>query len=151
MTPALERLFAIAAIFSLVCGSGCSSESSTPPSAVTQTIGPEGGTIAVGGATVTFPKGALGASKSITISTTDVAPQGFVVLSHVFRCEPSGTEFAQPVTMQMPFTDDGKGGTLFWSEGADPTFKDLGGSVSGTTVIATVKHFSSGFVGRKEK
>ncbi|MDB4934774.1 MAG: hypothetical protein JWP87_1746 [Labilithrix sp.] len=44
--------------------------------------------------------------------------------------------------------EDGKGGTLFWSTGADPTFKDLGGRVEGTTMIARVQHFSAGFVGR---
>ena len=50
----------------------------------------------------------------------------------------------------MPFVDDGKGGTLFWSSGGDPTFKDLDGTLDGTTMVGTVKHFSSGFVGRKK-
>lgn len=49
----------------------------------------------------------------------------------------------------MPFTDDGKGGSLFWSTGADPTFKDLGGHAEGAMMVATVQHFSAGFVGRK--
>jgi hypothetical protein len=88
----------------------------------------------------------------ITISVDDAAkaPDGFVALSKLFKCEPSGTEFAAPVEMRMPFTDDGLGGTLFWSSGADPAFKDLGGRKEGTTMIATVQHFSSGFVGRKK-
>jgi hypothetical protein len=119
---------------------------------VTQTVGPDGGTIVVGGATVTIPKGALAAAKDITITNAGSSqPAGFVALSPVFKCEPSGTDFAQPVTMQMPFTDDGKGAfTMFWSTGSDPTFKDVGGTVQGKTVVATVMHFSSGFVGRKQ-
>jgi len=146
-------LLSVAAISAALCMS-CSSSSSTatPASAVTQPIGPEGGAIEVGGAVVTFPKGAVAASTSVTISVQDgsTAPEGFLALSKVFKCEPSGTEFAQPVEMRMPFDDDGKGGTLFWSSGADPAFKDLGGKVDGRVMVATVKHFSSGFVGRKK-
>lgn len=145
--------FIVAMIFataSTSCSSSSSSSGSSAATSVTQEIGAAGGKIEVAGAVVTFPRGALAANKSITISVKEGGPpDGFVALSKVFVCEPSGTDFAQPVTMQMPFTDDGKGGTMFWSSGADPTFKDLGGEVQGNTMIATVRHFSSGFVGRK--
>ncbi len=100
------------------------------------------------GATITFPKDAVAAPVGVTISSTDAVPDGFVALSKVFKCEPSGTNFAQPVTMQMPFTDDGKASSMFWSSGSDPAFKDLGGKSQGGTMTATVQHFSSGFVGR---
>lgn len=124
--------------------------SSSSPKSVTQPVGPEGGTILVGGATVTIPKGALADTKQITITETDdKPPSGFVAVSKIFRCEPSGTDFAVGVTMEMPFTDDGKPVKMFWSTGSDPTFKDVGGtSANGKTMIATVKHFSAGFVGR---
>lgn len=149
MSRSLLGLALLAAAASLVTVS-CSDSKAADP-AVTQDIGPEGGTIFVDGATVTIPKGALTESKKITISSvTDGAPDGFVVLSKVFRCEPSGTDFKQPVTMQMPWSDDGQGGTMFWSSGADPTFKDVGGTVQGNTMVTTVLHFSSGFVGRKK-
>ena len=120
--------------------------------AVTQPIGPDGGVVQVAGATVTFPKGAVAAPLSVTISAEDAssAPAGFVVLSKVFHCGPSGTTFSEPVEMRMPFVDDGGGATLFWSSGADPTFTDLGGTTEGTIKVATVTHFSSGFVGRKK-
>jgi hypothetical protein len=128
-------------------GDGASSSSTT----ATQMVGPEGGTIEVDGAKVTFPPGALAEAKAITISSTTSVPDGFVALSKVFRCEPSGTEFAQPVVMTMPFVDDGKGPfTMFWSTGEDPTFKDIGGTAEGRVMTATVKHFSSGFLGRRE-
>ena len=120
-------------------------------STITQEIGPEGGQIVVRGATVTFPAGALADRKMITIRATEGAPpDGYVALSRVFDCGPSGTAFAQPVTMKMPFEDDGQPASMFWSSGADPAFKDLGGEKQGGTMTATVRHFSSGFVGRKK-
>ncbi len=124
---------------------------STVTGTITKDIGPEGGIIEVDGATVTFPKGALAANKTITIrAKSGGGPTGFTVLSRVFECEPTGTTFAQPVTMQMPFKDNGKGNaTMFWSTAEDPTFKDVGGRVEGTTMVATVLHFSSGFVAEK--
>lgn len=153
-------LFSLLVVGSLSFSLGaCSSTTEPTPSTtgtvtstVTKDIGPEGGVIDVDGATVTFPKGALDASKSITIrAKTGAAPAGFTVLSKVFECEPSGTSFAQPVTMRMPFTDDGKGNaTMFWSTKENPDFKDVGGRVEGGAMIATVMHFSSGFVAAKK-
>jgi hypothetical protein len=121
------------------------------PVAVMKTVGPEGEVIEVEGAKVTIPKGALASSVAITITaSSDPAPAGFVALSRIFKCEPSGTDFAEPVTMQMPFTDDGKPKTMFWTSGGNPSFNDVGGTAVGSTMTATVRHFSAGFVGRKE-
>ena len=119
-------------------------------SAITKSIGPEGGSIVVGGATVTFPAGALTEKKEITIAATDRgAPEGFVKLSRVFECKPSGTSFGQKVTMKMPFVDDGKGPVkVFWSTAESPAFKDVGGTVEGGFITAQVEHFSEGFAGR---
>lgn len=122
------------------------------PSSVTQTIGPAGGTIEVGGATVSFPAGSVAQDTSITIKATDEAPPaGFVALSKVFECGPSGLSFSAPVIMTMPFTDDGKGAHMFWSSGADPAFKQLDdGGLDGARMKAGVLHFSKGFVGRAQ-
>lgn len=156
----------VASISSLAIGltlalspAGCSSSTTEPTSSsgavagsITKDVGPEGGVIEVEGATVTFPKGALGASTSITIrAKSGGAPEGYTVLSKVFECEPSGTTFAQPVTMKMPFTSDGKSTpTMFWSTKENPAFTDVGGTAEGGFVIATVKHFSSGFVAARK-
>jgi hypothetical protein len=146
------RMAALSVILLLAC-SACSDSETTPSGAgnsVTQAVGPEGGTIRVGGATVTIPKGALVGTAQITITATeDKPPAGFTAVSKIFRCEPSGTAFAADVTMEMPFTDDGKPVKMFWSTGSDPTFKDIGGTpTANKTMTATVKHFSAGFVGR---
>ena len=156
------RVLPLASVVIALLASGCSSSTATPaPSGTSGTsatdvqkaIGPDGGTIEVGGAVVTFPKGAVAQTTMITISVqpASAVPAGFVALSSLFKCEPAGTEFLMPVEMRMPFTDDGKGGTLFWSTGADPTFKDLGGHAEGNIMVATVQHFSAGFVGRMGK
>ena len=133
---------------------GCSDETTGPvddqelPGTVTQTIGPEGGVIELSGATVTFPEGALDAAAEVTITATDdAAPEGFVALSRIYRCEPSGLDFDPKVTMAMEFEADGTTPTMFWSTGADPTFQDVGGTPEGKVMSATVAHFSQGFVG----
>jgi hypothetical protein len=132
----------------------CSSKSSTSaaPGTVTQTVGPEGGQIVVDGATVTFAKGALAAAQPITIAaSTNPPPDGFIALSRVYTCEPSGLDFGAQVTMQMTFTPDGTPATMFWSSKANPTFNELSNvATSGTTMTATVAHFSSGFIGRRK-
>lgn len=147
----MRLAFALATCLLVSCSSDPENTTDDGSTSVKQAVGPEGGTIVVQGATVTIPKGALTKTIDITISTSDAGPpDGFVALSKVFVCEPSGTDFAQPVTMKMPFTDDGQAKTMFWSTGSDPTFKDVGGEAEGGTMTATVMHFSSGFVGRKK-
>lgn len=151
----LTRLAAASCLFLSAAGSlSCSSpatDSAGETTTVTKAIGPAGGTIEIGGAVVTFPKDAVSKDTTITIAASENAvPAGFVSLSKLFRCEPTGTDFAQPVVMRMPFVDDGKGGSLFWSSPAEPAFKDLGGRVEGKTMVAEVKHFSEGFVGRRQ-
>jgi hypothetical protein len=131
--------------------SSASSSSGTTAGSVTKTVGPDGAEILVDGATVTIPKGALTTNVEITISaSSDPAPAGFEALSKVFKCGPSGTNFAQPVVMKMPFTDDGKPSTMFWSTNESPEFKDVGGEKVNGTMTATVLHFSSGFVAHKK-
>jgi len=138
------------ALFLLVGACASDDDAVSSSSSVTKTVGPEGGVIEVGGATVTIPAGALAEAKPIVITATDQAPPpGFVALSKVFECGPTGTTFAVPVTMKMPFVGDAAGSTMFWSSGEDPTFKDVGGQASNGFMTATVRHFSSGFVGKK--
>src|SRR5215471_21642414 len=133
---------------------GCSSSSSgtSAPAQVTKSIGPEGGQIQVDGATVTFAANAVASAQSITIAaSSDPPPDGFVALSKVYKCDPSGLNFAAQVTMAMQFTADNSPVTMFWSSGADPTFKELTNvSTSGNVMTATIQHFSSGFIGRKK-
>jgi hypothetical protein len=154
MSTGVSRHTTVRVCLSLLVGLGgasCASSSPGPttPPAVTQTIGPAGGTIVVDGATVTFPPNALTVPTSITITPTDEAPPaGYVALSRVYHCGPSGTTFAQGVTMAMTFRGDATGARIFWNTAADLAFKDVGGVAQGSVMTTQVMHFSSGFVGR---
>ena len=138
----------------LVFIGGCSDDDSSasgaggPSTSVTQTVGPDGATLELDGATVTFPPGALSEPTSITIEATEEKPpEGFTNLSRIYKCAPSGLSFDPKVTMNMEFSPDGKTPTMFWSSGSDPAFADVGGTVSGGSLKAEVAHFSRGFVG----
>lgn len=134
----------------------CSSDDDPAPPAstatsVTKRVGAEGGTVEVGGATLTIPAGALASPVDIRIDVNEGGPPpGFVAASKVFRCEPIGTTFLVPATMRMPFVGEPQDLRMFWSSGADPSFKDLGGRAESGFMTASVSHFSSGFVGRPE-
>ena len=143
------RVIVLSTLVLSACGEDDPPATTPTPEAVTRTVGVEGGTLEIGGATMTIPPGALAAPTPIRIDVSASGPPaGFVALSKVFRCEPVGTTFAVPVTMRMPFVDDGGRKTMFWSSGADPSFKDVGGEATGGVMSATIRHFSAGFIGR---
>lgn len=117
--------------------------------AVTRTIDAAGGELAVEGATLTIPAGALAAPTEITVTaTTGSAPAGYTALSPVFRFEPDGLAFAQPVAVSLPWGGDPAGAAIHWSR-ADGGFERLASTVDGTTMKASVEHFCQGFVGRE--
>jgi hypothetical protein len=69
-----------------------------PFDSVTETIGPEGGTLAVGGHMLTVPAGALDSAVSITA----VAPSDTV--NHV-RFQPEGLTFQQPASLTLSYAN----------------------------------------------
>ncbi len=69
-----------------------------PYDSVTQTIGPEGGTLAVGAHALTVPAGALDTAVTITA----VAPSDTV--SHV-RFQPEGLTFQQPASLTLSYAN----------------------------------------------
>lgn len=156
--PPMRLAHTLAACLLLACSSepepdpDPKADEGSDATSVRQTIGPEGGSIVVRGATVTIPQGALAEATAITISASDAAPfDDFVVLSKVFLFQPSGIDFARPVTLEIPFTNDAQPSSMWWASSTAPTFEDVGGEARGGKMIATVMHFSSGFVGRKNE
>src|ERR1700674_4413611 len=66
--------------------------SSLPSASVTQTIGPEGGTLQVGPHTLSVPPGALAAPVSITaVATSDTVDR--------IEFQPAGLTFSQPAAL----------------------------------------------------
>jgi hypothetical protein len=71
-----------------------------PADSVTQTIGPEGGTLSVGPHWLTVPPGAL----STPVTITAVAPTGTV---NSIRFEPSGLIFDETASLTMSYANCG--------------------------------------------
>lgn len=118
-----------------------------PP--VQETVGPEGGRVTLGEVRVEIPAGALAMPTAIRVSATSMAaPSGYRAFSPVFRFEPEGTTFAQPVAITLPFEGDARLATVFWSRSAAPGdgYERVGGVPSGGRVTVQVTHFSTGFV-----
>ncbi|HEV8304554.1 MAG TPA: hypothetical protein VGQ25_06330 [Gemmatimonadales bacterium] len=110
---------------------------------VTQTIGPEGGTIQVGVNTLSIPAGALDTAVTITA----VAPSDTLRRVHF---EPAGLTFLQPTWLTMSYADCNLLGSLLPKRIAYtsddllqileylPSWDDL----TGQTVTGQLRHFS---------
>ena len=102
------------------------------------------------GAQLTVPPGAVATDLTITITeTTEAAPTGYHLYSPVYRFEPQGTTFLKPVQVTLPYTGDATIASLFWSKDAatgSGAWSWVGGAVTGAAVVASVRHFSEGFV-----
>ncbi len=110
---------------------------------VTQTIGPEGGTLQVGANTLAIPAGALDSAVSITA----VAPSDTV---NRVQFQPEGLTFLQPAQLTMSYANCDPLGLLLPKQIAYttddlllileylPSLDDL----SGQTVTGEVRHFS---------
>ncbi|HEY2730654.1 MAG TPA: hypothetical protein VGK52_12005 [Polyangia bacterium] len=107
------------------------------------TIGTSGGTVSMGGVTLTIPAGALAFDTAISVTTT-TAPSGYTLASVAYEFSPDGTTFGRPITVAIPLTSAATGAHLFWSN-ATNGYDDLGGTVDGTTLTGQVSHFSVGF------
>jgi hypothetical protein len=114
-------------------------------------VGSAGGKVGAiingGGVTVTIPAGAL--SQTLTITATPVASPGPGSFGQVYDLEPTGTQFAAPVTVTLPYTLAELGGisaydfgvSTFvggaWQPDATPVVDTNAGTISGTQT-----HFS---------
>ncbi len=114
-------------------------------------VGPEGGTVAIAGAELVIPAGALDQEVEIAIAETDdEVPAGFLGASPVYRFEPDGLVFAAAVAARIDFTGDGAGLDLVWSTTAADGYQAMGGAIDGQSVVADITHFSRGFAGRAD-
>lgn len=112
------------------------------------TIGPSGGAVEVDGLVLTVPAGALTEAVEIRVtSTLERAPNGYRPYSPVYRFEPAGLTFGEPVELRIPFEGDAQRAVLFWSDRDEPArFERLGGTAAGSSLVQSVTHFSRGFV-----
>ena len=80
------------------------------PRMATQVIGPDGGLVAIQGATISIPAGALAADTELTfeaLTAADVNDQdvsGYDIPTTFLKLTPHGTTFSQPVTVTIAAT-----------------------------------------------
>jgi uncharacterized delta-60 repeat protein len=131
------------------CGS---SGSTTTPPPVTNSVGPNGGTVTgPAGAKVVIPEGALTQDTEIAIAQTSngapALPSGATSVSAMFAFTPHGTTFIVPVTITVPFdaskVPSGTTPELLKTNAAQSAFEVVAGAtVSGSTMTAQITSFS---------
>ena len=102
-----------------------------------QQIGYAGGTISVGNYTLVIPEGAL-------LQTTKITVEQEVCGDWPVRLSPDGTQFAVPVTLQMDASSESDPGSMNvkWWNPSTSQWVPLGSAHSGSTVSASLSHFS---------
>lgn len=110
-------------------------------------VGPEGGELLAGGATLTIPAGALSSMVEIVVTETmSPTPAGFTAYSPLYEFEPEGLTFEAPVEIEIAYVGDQELAGLFWTDSASSGWERVGGLPGVSTVRASVQHFSRGFI-----
>lgn len=130
---------------------GGDSDAGPLPRTATVSVGAEGGTVAVEGATLEIPAGALAGDVAITVTATLEPAPGDVVgvaWTPLFRFEPEGLVFSAPVSVSFA-VPAGAGGTevaVYWSRLGASGYDLLGSGFAPEVTVAT-SHFSTAFLG----
>jgi hypothetical protein len=111
------------------------------------TVGPAGGTVSAGGASVVVPAGALSVPMPIAVAVATDAPQlpgNVTLIGHVFAFTPHGQPFDMPVTINVPFTAPATGTPkLYGASADDEVWAPVTGATNANGVLSTqVLHFS---------
>ncbi len=111
----------------------------------TQTIGANGGTLALGAASLVVPAGALSQDVAISITATSVQAPGAASAATAYWFTPEGLTFAVPATVNLPAAS----GVVHWSqvEGALAAFTELPTTLAAGLATASVTHFSGAYTG----
>lgn len=112
------------------------------------TIGPEGGTLWGDGVQIDVPAGALARDLEIRVEPITV-PAGYqAVGATAFRFQPEGLRFDAPVTVRFDVSPEQGDVTVFWSrDDAPDVLEALPTRRTGSGVVATIEHFSTGLAG----
>jgi hypothetical protein len=111
-------------------------------------IGPSGGTVTLGKASIQIPPGALTRSTTITITIrSDHPPSEYRTFSAFYEFSPEGLEFAVPPTVTLPEEGAPASASVFWSNPARTGYDERVTTIAHGLASAKVTHFSSGFVG----
>ena len=110
------------------------------------TIGADGGTVSLDGASLVVPPGALDADVEITMRRwKNPLPPPITGYSPRYEFLPDGTTFKRALSLTIPF-QGGADARVFWST-PEGHWEDHGGTIVGDTIRTVVTHFSSGGAG----
>lgn len=148
----MTRVYALLlCVFMLPACSGGGGGSGASGSSSGAVIGPAGGTVnGPGGASVVIPPGALTTETTINIEASSagapVLPSGFVSYGTMYAFTPHGLQFAQPVTLTVPFdpaaVPSGTTPTLYKTNAANHWQAVANATVVGSTISGPVTSFS---------
>ncbi|MHC4716131.1 MAG: choice-of-anchor D domain-containing protein, partial [Planctomycetota bacterium] len=118
-------------------------------------IGPEGGTVTgPDGVLLQIPAGALDLEVEIWVEKVSGAPDGFRPVGDIYEFGPSGTVFAVPVTVSLPYDESLAQGPesavrVWWALSMDGAWASLEGTpdTARDTVTGLATHFSFGAPG----
>jgi hypothetical protein len=130
---------------------GCSSNGKSSGSS---TIGPEGGTVTVGGSSVVIPAGALSGATDISVEENPSGypeiPSSIEAHGSVWAFLPHGLVFASPVTVTVPFTGSATDGLQLFTASPGGSWAAVeGATIEGNAMRASVEHFSYYVVGEE--
>lgn len=118
-----------------------------PDGATTAIIGPEGGRLSLGAATIAIPPGALTQPTTISISVAvEPPPSGYAAYSPLYYLAPADTRFARPVTVTLPFAGDPSLAAVFRTLPSAGGYQRLGGDVQGSTITTSSTQLRDSFV-----
>ena len=132
-------------LFAVIVVAGCSGSPTAPCGPV---LGPEGGALTAEGVEVIVPAGALAQPTELCVSTdgdAPAAPADALEAGLLFQLTPHGLQFAQPVTVKLPFDPARVGAEreLVLLHGVNGEWRELEQqSVSGAHVSGTTSSFS---------
>lgn len=113
-------------------------------------VGPSGGAIVSpeGNLEVAVPPGALDAPVMVSVTLSEIAPPANVATySPVFKFEPAGLTFKEPITVRFEVDGDEAIATVYWTKPDSDEFEAIGGDAHDGVIEVQVSHFSSGFCG----
>lgn len=112
------------------------------------TIGPAGGSVALGLASITIPPGALTKPTRIRLTQrSDSPPSAYAAYSALYEFDPAGQTFLVPATVVLPRYSGSSLAAVYWSKPQGGGYDRLPSTLGEHVASAQVVHFSTGFVG----
>ncbi len=105
-----------------------------------------GGSLALPGATLTIPSGALDACTMVKLTQLTGTPTGYTNYSPEFLLEPEDATLAQPATLSLDYTGDVDLATLFWSRVGTTGYERVSGIATAGQLTAQLSRLGKGFV-----